>query len=143
MTHLNIWNTSYGQKKGRESRQFDSQPLKVRNWPDSLMYMWHTIYLWKALDEEYNFALDLISIGGPHAKLWGLKVVGVSTLAISGVPLGSLEKKCHLDVGLVERHKVYCKGEGGGFPQVQIVMNLVNSSLPMVRPSTKSAPIMH
>jgi hypothetical protein len=24
--------------------------------------------------------------------------------------------QCHLDVGLVERHKVYYKGEGGGFP---------------------------
>jgi len=24
--------------------------------------------------------------------------------------------KCHLDMGLVERHKVYYKGEGGGFP---------------------------
>jgi hypothetical protein len=26
--------------------------------------------------------------------------------------------KCHLDVGLLERHKVYYKGEGGDFPQV-------------------------
>jgi hypothetical protein len=25
--------------------------------------------------------------------------------------------KCHLDVGLVERHIVYYKGEGGGFPK--------------------------
>jgi hypothetical protein len=24
--------------------------------------------------------------------------------------------KCHLDVGLVERHIVYYKGEGDGFP---------------------------
>jgi hypothetical protein len=30
IAHLDIWNTSYGQKKGRESNcQFDSQPLKV------------------------------------------------------------------------------------------------------------------
>ncbi len=30
MTHLDIWNTSYGQKKSRESNwQFDSQSLKV------------------------------------------------------------------------------------------------------------------
>jgi hypothetical protein len=45
------------------------------------------------------------------------KVVGVPTLAILGLPLGSLKTKCHLDVGLVERHKVYYKGEGGGFPK--------------------------
>jgi len=32
MIHLDTYNTSYGRKKGRESkRQFDSQPLKVGN----------------------------------------------------------------------------------------------------------------
>jgi len=31
---------------------------------------------------------------------------------------GTHGTKCHLDVGLVERHIVYYKGEGGGFPQV-------------------------
>jgi hypothetical protein len=35
MTHLDICNTSYGKKKGQESNwQFDSWPLKVKNWPD-------------------------------------------------------------------------------------------------------------
>jgi len=35
MSHLDICNTSYGKKKGRESNwQFDSQPLKVGNRPD-------------------------------------------------------------------------------------------------------------
>jgi hypothetical protein len=33
-----------------------------------------------------------------------------------GTPFGSPGTKCHLDVGLVERHKGYYKGEGGGFP---------------------------
>ncbi len=46
--------------------------------------------------------------------------------------------KCHLDVGLVERHKVYYKGEGGGFPQVQAMVSFVNPNLLMARPSTKS-----
>jgi hypothetical protein len=32
MTHLNTYNTSYGQKKGRESKcQFDFRPLKIKN----------------------------------------------------------------------------------------------------------------
>jgi len=57
--------------------------------------------------------------------------------------LGVLKQKSHLDVGLVERHIVYYKGEGGGFPQVRAVMSLVSSSLPMVRPSTKNVPTMH
>jgi hypothetical protein len=34
MSHLDICNSSYGQKKGRESNwQFDSRPLKVENRP--------------------------------------------------------------------------------------------------------------
>jgi hypothetical protein len=36
------------------------------------------------------------------AKLWGFKVAGVPG------------EKSHLDVGPVERCKVYYKGEGGG-----------------------------
>jgi hypothetical protein len=51
--------------------------------------------------------------------------------------------KCHLDVGLVERHIVYYKGEGGGFPQVQVVMSLVSPSMPEAGPNTKSALTMH
>jgi len=70
----------------------------------------------KVLNKGYNFTSDLISIRGLHTKLWGPKVIGVPTLGISGLPFGSLRTKCHLDVGLVERHKVYYKGEGGGFP---------------------------
>jgi hypothetical protein len=64
-------------------------------------------YHWKALDEGYNFALDLISIKGLHAKLWAPKVVGVLAVGISGLSLGSPGTKCHLDVGLVERQNIY------------------------------------
>jgi hypothetical protein len=63
-------------------------------------------------------------------------------LGISGLPLGSLGTKCHLDVGLVERHRVYYKGEGDGFPQVWAVVSLVNLNLPVACSSTKSAEIM-
>jgi hypothetical protein len=46
MTHLDIWNTSYGQKKGRESNwQFDSRPLKVRNRLNFIACRWHATYL--------------------------------------------------------------------------------------------------
>jgi hypothetical protein len=129
ITHLDIWNTSYGQKKGRESNwQFDSWPLKVGNRFDFLTCRWRATYCWKALDEGYNFALDPISIGGLHAKLWRLKVAGVPILVISRLPLGSPGTKSHLDVGLVERCRVYYKGEDGDFPQVQVAVNFVNSS---------------
>ncbi len=56
--------------------------------------------------------------------------MGVPTLGISGLPFGSLGTKCHLDVALVERHRVYYKGEGGGFPQVQAMVSLVSPSCP-------------
>jgi len=69
--------------------------------------------------------------------------VKVLILAISGLPLGSPETKSHLDVGFMERHIVYYKGEGGGFPQVQAVVSLVSPSLLVACPSTKSATIMH
>jgi len=95
------------------------------------------------LDEGYNFASDLISIEGLHAKLWGPKIARIPTLGISRLPFGSPGTKCHLDVGLMERHRAYYKGEGGGFPQVKAMVNLVSSSLPMACPSTKSAPTLH
>jgi len=95
------------------------------------MCMWRATYRWKALNESYNFVSVLISIRGLHAKLWAPKVAGVPTLAILGLPFGSPKTKCHLDVGLVERHNVYYKGEGGGFPQVRAVVSLVS----LVNPS--------
>jgi len=90
IAHLNIWNTSYGQKKGRESNcQFDSQPEKVKNWLDLLSCRQLATYRWKALDEGYNFASERTSIRGRLTKLWGSKVAGVPAGAISGLPLGS------------------------------------------------------
>jgi hypothetical protein len=131
MTHLVIWNTSYGQKKSRESNwQFDSWPLKVKNRPNFLAWKWRAAYRWKAFDKGYNFASNFISIEGLHEKLRGPKVVGDPILGISGLSFGSLETKCHLDVGLMERHRIYYKGEGGGFPQVWAVMSLVSPSCP-------------
>jgi len=41
---------------------------------------------------------------------------------------GSPETKNHLDVGPMGNHRVYYKGEGGGFPQVRAVVSLVSPS---------------
>ncbi len=65
------------------------------------------------------------------------------SVRISGLPFGSPRTKCHLNVGLVERHKVYYKGEGGGFPQVWVVVNLMGPNSLVARPNTKNAPTMH
>jgi len=126
IAHLDIWNVSYGQKKGRESNcQFDSRPQKFGNRPDLLSCRGRATYRWKDLDESYNFSSDRISIGGLLAKLWGSKVAGVPIGGISGLPLESPGKKSHLDVASVENCRVYCKGEGGGFLQVRAVVCLV------------------
>jgi len=139
-----IWNISYGQKKGRESNwQFDSRSLKVGNRPDFLVCRWRATYRWKPFDECYNFASNLIPIRGLHIKLWGPKITRVPTLGISGLLFRSPGTKCHLDVGLMERHRVYYKGEGGGFPQVRAMVSLVSLSLLVARPNTKSALTMH
>jgi hypothetical protein len=70
MSHLDIWNTSYGPKKGHESNwQFDSQPQRVGNRTDFLAWRWRAMRRWKAIDEGYNFGLDLIPIRGMHKKL--------------------------------------------------------------------------
>jgi len=41
------------------------------------------------------------------------------------------------------RHRVYYKGEGGGFPQFWAMVSLVSSSLLVARPNTQNAPAMH
>ncbi len=133
IAHLDISNTSYGQKKGRESNSgksasFDSWPLKVRNRPEKLGCRGRATNRWKGLDEIYNFALDRIAIQGLLAMLWGSKVPGVPFGAISGLPRGSPGKNSHLDVTSVESCRVYYKREGGGFPQVRAVVSLVCSS---------------
>ncbi len=103
--------------------------------------MRHTIG--KALNKGYKFSINIISIRGLHTKLWAPKVVGVPSLGIFGFPFGSPGTKCHLNVGLVERHKIYYKGEGDGFLQVRAVVSLLSPSLPVARPCTKSAKTMH
>jgi hypothetical protein len=105
-------------------------PLKVRNRPNFVAHRWHVACHWKALDERYNFAWNLISIQGLHAKLWGPKVAGVPTLAISGLPLGSPETKSHLDVGTMERCRVYYKGKVVASPQVRAMVSLVSLNCP-------------
>jgi hypothetical protein len=109
------------------------RPLKVRNRPDFLACRGCVTYHWKALNDGYNFASDLIAIGGLHTKVCAPKFVGILVVGISKFPLKNPEIKSHLDVAPVEGCKVYYKGEGGGFPQVWAVAH----------PSTKSVPTMH
>ncbi len=56
---------------------------------------------------------------------------------VSGFLLGSPGIKNHSYVGATERCREYYMGEGGGFPRVQAVVNLVNLKSPVACPSTK------
>jgi len=131
-------------KKGRESNcQFDSRPLKVKNRLDFLACKWHGTYHWKDLDKGYNFLLYITSIEGLHTKLWASKVAGVPLSEISRLQLGSPGTKWHFGVGPMARHIEYYKGEGGGFPQVWVVVNFVNPCLPVACPCTKNVLTTH
>jgi len=101
MIHLSIYNTSYGQNKGQESKcQFDFKPLKVKNLPKLHVCRWCATYHWKSPNEGHNFALDLALIRGLYKKLWASKVAGVPILGILGVLAWESWKKWHLGVAL-------------------------------------------
>ncbi len=104
--------------KRKVGSQIGSLPLIVNNRLDFLTCKWRATYRWKALDEGYNISLDLIPIEGLHTKLWAPKGVRIPNLGISRLPFGSPETKCHLGASPMARHKVYYKGQGGGFAQV-------------------------
>jgi hypothetical protein len=58
-------------------------------------------------------------------------------MGISRLPFRSPFTKRHLGAGPVAMHRVYYKGEGGGFPQVRVVVSLVSPCLPMTCSCTK------
>jgi hypothetical protein len=74
--------------------------------------------------------MDLQSCGSPNYENFGT----LTWESWDKMPFGC---------GTREKAQKYYKGEGGGFPQVWAMMSLVSPNLPMVHPSTKSAPTMH
>ncbi len=127
-------------KKGLESNwQFDSWPLKVGNRPNPGACRWSVIHRWKALKENYKFALDLVPIGVLSKELWPHKVFGIQTETVSGLLLESPGTKNHSDVGATKRHRVYYMGEGGDFPQIQAMVSHVSLEFPVACLSAKGA----
>ncbi len=139
MSHLDIYCTSYGRKKGWESNwQFDSRPLKVGNRPYSGVCRWSATQSWKALEESYNFALDLVPIWAWGEKLRTPKVSKVQTGTVSGLHFGSPGKKSHLDASVAESYREYYMGEASGFPWVRAVVSQVSPRSPVACPNTES-----
>ncbi len=109
---------TYGHNNDRESNcQFDSQPLKVRNFPNLFACRWHATNLWKALDKGYNFALNLTLIRGFQKKLLASKVARVPISKNLGLPTWESYEKMTFGCRSVAMHKQYYKGEGGDFPK--------------------------
>jgi hypothetical protein len=73
--------------------KLDSRPLKIRIIPNFLACRSRATYRWKDIDEGYNFALNLTSIGGMHRKLWTFKVMRIPIWGISKLQLGSPRTK--------------------------------------------------
>ncbi len=67
-------------------------------------------------------------------------MVGIQTGIVSGLFLGSLGTKSHLDVGAVERHREYYMGVGGGFARVWAMVSLMSLKSPVACSSTKVLP---
>jgi hypothetical protein len=83
---------------------------------------------WKALEESYNFSLDLVPIWVRGEELWAFKVSGLQPGTVLGLQLGSPGKKNHLDVASAKSCREYYMGEGDGFPRVRAVVSLVCQS---------------
>jgi hypothetical protein len=85
--------------------------------------VWHTV---EKFSTRATTLLQTTSQSKVCSKSYGAPKSRESQLARfrnshSGVP----GEKSHLDVGSVASHRVYYKGEGGGFPQVRAVVSLV------------------
>jgi len=124
---LTVW---FPTIKNQESTWF---PCVQVAWNISLEISWRGLQLCFRPHFNWRFA----------CKIMGLQSWESSSARILGLPFGSPGTKGHLDLGLVERHKVYYMGEGGDFLQVWAVVSIMSPSLLMVCPSTKSVPIMH
>jgi len=111
--------------------------VKSRNRPDPGVCRWSATHRWKALEESYKLALDLIPIRGLSRELWAPKVPRVQSGTVPGLLLGSLEIKSHSDAGATEQRRKYYMGEGGGFPWIWAVVSQVSPCYPWLVPTLK------
>jgi len=109
------------------------------------MCRWRATYYSKDLNKGYNFALNLTSpqlevctqsYGPPKSRKSQFREFRDSNFRVPG----------QNDIWVLvlwPGTENSIRGEGGGFPQVWVVMNLVSSCLPVAHLCTKTAPTMH
>jgi hypothetical protein len=81
----------------------------------SLERSWRGLQLWFRPRRDEN----------PQSGVMSSQSLGTPIGTISGLQLGSPEKKSHLDVASAGWRREYYMGEGGGFPRVRAVVSLV------------------
>jgi hypothetical protein len=126
-------------KRGAGSKTGSLTPdhKKGGNRPDPGVCRWSATHRWKALEDSYKFAWDLIPIRGLSRELWVPKVSGVQTGTVLELLFGSPENKSHLDAGAAEQCIEYYMGEGGGFPQVRAMVSKVSPCCPWLVPTPR------
>jgi hypothetical protein len=109
IAHLDIWNISYGQKKGRKSNwQFDSWPLKVRNRPDSLPCVQATCDIpLKRSRQGLQLCFRLHCNRRFSQEVMHLQSCGSPSCRNFGTPIWESRDKSHLNVAPMERRRVY------------------------------------
>jgi hypothetical protein len=110
---------------------------KSREWPNPGVCRGSATHRWRAIEESYKIALDLIPIRGLSQELQAPKIPRVQTGTVSRLLLGSPGNKSHLDASAMEQWREYYMGEGGGFPQVRAVVSLVSQGCPWLVPTPK------
>jgi len=143
ITNLDIWNISYGQKKGWELNcQFDSWPEKVGNRPDLLSCRRHVTYHCKALDESYNFVSNH-SRSKVCSQSYGVQGRESFDWYDFGIPMReSRERKTIWMWALWRGPEYIIRGKVVASPSSGRSESCV-SMLPMVHLSIKGAPTMH
>jgi hypothetical protein len=83
-------------------------PLKVRA-PTNELQLRRVIHHWNYLFEGYKILHSHLKKRLDLKIYMNIQSFGTIKVPILGLPLGSLEKKYHLDVVPVERHTLYYK----------------------------------
>jgi hypothetical protein len=136
-------------------------PLQHKLWPKERPGVKLTVWLQTTRSQEPNrFPCVQVTCNMPlESSWWGLQLwfrprpdrryaseiiipqsCGTPSFGDFRTPIWESRDKSHLDVIPVEWCKVYYMGEGGGFPRVRAVVNLVSPESPVTCPSTKGAP---
>jgi hypothetical protein len=98
-----------------KSRESTSSRHPIWECDTSLERSWRGLQLWFRPRRDPTLQSGVMSAQSP----------GTPTGTVSGLQLGSPEKKSHLDVTSAESCREYYMGEGGGFPRIWAVVCLV------------------